>query len=199
VFGSFTKKADLASGCGINSKGRKYQNFIAWIMLPAKIHCRRVVTVASFRSSLLWKLYQIFDCPFKLNFFNLLGLSTKYNNILVSKNIIFSKGPNTALWRYCVCSHDQLLHQINFDVSSYFRLSFFNVDSDLLLLSNMHSSKAFQIHCVKVSSLTNKRYIPTFLLQCLVHLLPHTPYQHNCHLSQTKMVNTYNEKFLNFF
>jgi hypothetical protein len=88
---------------------------------------------------------------------------------------------------------------LKFHVSLYFWLSSFNVDSDLLLLHNMHSSKAFLIHCVKLSSLTNRRYIPTFLLQRLLHLLLHTPYQHNCHLSQTNVVNTYNKDFLNVF
>jgi hypothetical protein len=50
-----------------------------------------------------------------------------------------------------------------------------------------------------MSLLTNKKYIPTFSLQRLVHLLPHIPCQHNCYLPPTKVVHKYNKDFLMFF
>jgi hypothetical protein len=151
-------------------------------MLLTKIHRRRVVTTISFKSSLFLKLRQIFNCPLKLKIFNLLGSGIGCNSLLVLENIIFSKGPNMAPRRFCVRSHDQLLHRGNFDVNSYFWFYSFNVDFDLSLFCHVQGSKAFLNHCVKLSSLINKKYIPTFSLQCLVHLLPHTSCQHNCHL-----------------
>jgi hypothetical protein len=39
-----------------------------------------------------------------------------------------------ALWSFHICNHDQLLHQVKFDVSLYFLFFSFNVDSNLLLL-----------------------------------------------------------------
>jgi hypothetical protein len=117
---------------------------------------------------------------------------------LVPKNH-FQWGPNMAPWIFHIYSHDQPLHRVNFGVSSYFRFSFFNVDFDLLLLYHMQGSKAFSIHHVKMSLLTNKKYIPTFSLQRLVQLLLHIPYQHNCYLSPTKVVHKYNKVFRSFF
>jgi len=67
-------------------------------------------------------------------------------------------------------------------LQQYFQLSYFKVDSNLLLFYNMNS-KAFPIHCVKLSSFTNKRYIPTFSLQHFVHLLLHIICQYSCHIS----------------
>jgi hypothetical protein len=88
---------------------------------------------------------------------------------------------------------------MNSSVNSYFQFSSVKVDSGLLLLCHKLNNKAFLIHCVKLSPLTSGRYIPTFSLQRFVHLLPHTPCQHSCHLSQTKMVNMYNKDFFNIF
>jgi hypothetical protein len=104
-----------------------------------------------------------------------------------------------ALWIFHVYSRDQPLHRANFGVSSYFRFSFFKVDFDLMLLHHVQGSKAFSIHHVKMSSLTNKKYIPTFSLQRLIHLLLHIPCQHNCYLSPTKVVHKYNKLLLFFF
>ncbi len=63
---------------------------------------------------------------------------------------------------------------MNSSVNSYFQFSSFNVDSNFMLFCHMHGSKAFSIHCVKLSSLTNKKDISTFSLQCFVHFLPRT-------------------------
>jgi hypothetical protein len=164
MFRTSTKKVDLASGYGINNEDRHYQHYLMWVMFPIRIHHQRVVTIGSFISNLLWKICQILDGPLELNFFNLMGSDTRYNNLLVLKNIIFNRGPYMALWRFHVRSHGQLLHQVKFDVSLYFWFSSSNVDSNLLLLCNMQNSKAFSIHHVKLSSLTNRRYIPTFSL-----------------------------------
>ncbi len=37
---TFTKNADLASGCGIDNKSKHYQNCLTSIMLSTKIHHR---------------------------------------------------------------------------------------------------------------------------------------------------------------
>jgi hypothetical protein len=106
VFGTSTKRTNLASGCGINNKSKHYPNSIMWVMFPTNIHRQRVVIAINFGSSLLWRLCQILNYPFELKFLNLLGSSTKYNNLLVLKNIIFNRGPNMAPWRFRVRSHD---------------------------------------------------------------------------------------------
>jgi hypothetical protein len=62
--------------------------------------------------------------------------------LLVLKNIIFGRGPNMALWRFCVRSQDKSFHQVNFGVNSYFRFFFFNVDSDLLLFCHVQGRVA---------------------------------------------------------
>jgi hypothetical protein len=110
-------------------------------------------------------------------------LSIGCNSLLVPENIIFGRGPNMALQRFRVCSRDQLLHWVNFDVSSCFWLSSFNVDSNVLLLYHMQGSKAFSNNHVKLSFLIRRKYIPTSSLQHLVHLFPRISCQHNCHLS----------------
>jgi hypothetical protein len=189
----------MASGCGINNKSKHYQNCLMWIMFPTKIHYWRVVIAINFENNFFWRLCQMLNYPLKLKFLNLLGSSTEYDSLLVLKNIIISKGPNMAPWRFCVYSDNQLFHQMNFGVSSYFRFSSIKGDFDLLLFCHRLNNKAFLIHCVKLSSLTNRRYIPTFFLQHFIHLFPHTPWQHSCHLLQTKMVNMYNKDFFKCF
>jgi len=129
----------------------------------------------------------------ELKVFNFLGLGIGYNSLLVPKNIIFGRGPNMAPQRFRIRSCDQPFHWVNFGVNLYLWFSSFNLDFNILLFYNMQSSKAFPIHHVKLSSHTIIRYIPTFSLQCLIHLLPHIPCQHNYHLSQTKVANKYNK------
>jgi hypothetical protein len=91
-----TKIMDLANGCGINSKGRHYQNCLTWVTLLAKIHCQSVVTVVSFKSSLFQRLHQILDYLLELKICNNLGSNTGYNSFFLLKNISFSRGPNMA-------------------------------------------------------------------------------------------------------
>ncbi len=189
----------MASRCGIDNKSKHHRNQLTWLMFLTKIHSQKVIIAISFRSSLLQKLCQILHFPLKSKIFNFQGSGIGCNSFLIPKNIIFSKGPNMASQRFHICGHDQPLHQVNSNISSYFQFSSFNVDSNLLLLYHMQGSKAFLIHHVKLSSLTSKKYIPTFSLQRLVHLLPHIPCQHSCHLSQTKMVPIYNLKNYVFF
>ncbi len=152
---TFTKSPNLVNGCGIDSKSRHYWNRLTWIMLPTKIHHQRVVTSINFTSNLIRKLCQIFNCFLKLKMFNLLSSSTRCNNFLVSKNIIFNRGPNMAPRRFYICNHNQMFHWMNFDVNLYFQFSSFNVDPNLLLLYHMQGSKAFLIYRVKMSSLTS--------------------------------------------
>jgi hypothetical protein len=45
---------------------------------------------------------------------------TRYNSLLVLKNIIY--GPNVALQRFRVCSHDEPLHRLNLNVNLYFQI-----------------------------------------------------------------------------
>jgi hypothetical protein len=139
-------------------------------MFLTKIHHRRMVTVVSFRNSLFRKLHQIFDCPLELRIFNLQGSNIGCNTFLVLKNIIFNRGPNMASQRFYVHNHDQSFHQGNSSVNLYFWLSSFNVGSNFMLLCHVKSNKAFLINHVKLSSLTSRRYIPAFLLQCFVHI-----------------------------
>jgi hypothetical protein len=113
---------------------------------------------------------------------------------LVLKNIIFGRGPNRALQRFWVHSHNHPLHWVNFSVNLYFRFSFFNVDFNLLLLCHLQGSNAFPFHSMELSSLTNRKYISTLSLQRFIHLLPHTSCQHS-HVSQTKAAYTYNKYF----
>jgi hypothetical protein len=130
MFGIFIKKINLVSGCGINNKGWHYWNCLTWVMLLTKIHYQRMVTIVNFRSNLFRRLRQKFYCLLELKNFKL-GSSIGCNSLLLLKNIIFSRGSNMALRTFHIYSHDQLLHQVNFSVNSYFWFSFFNVDFDL--------------------------------------------------------------------
>jgi hypothetical protein len=123
-------------------------------------------------------------------------LATGYNSLLVTKKIIFNKGQNMAPQRLYIHSHNPLFCRVHSIVNFYIYFSSFKVDFNLLMLYNMKSGKAFLIHLVKLSSLTNKKHIPPFLPQHLVHLLLHTPCKYNYHIAQTKVENTYNKLFL---
>jgi hypothetical protein len=92
--------------------------------------------------------------------------------------------------RFHVHNHDQPFHQVNFDVTLYLWFSFFNFISNLLLIHHVQGTKAFLIHCVKLSSLNSRKYIPTFLLQHLIHFFPHIPCQHSCHHKQKWFTRT---------
>jgi hypothetical protein len=64
--GTFTKSANMASGCGIDNKVMHYQNCLMWIMLPTKIHHWKMVIIISFGNSFFQRLHQIFNCLLKL-------------------------------------------------------------------------------------------------------------------------------------
>jgi hypothetical protein len=113
-------------------------------MLPTKIHHQRMITTVSFKNNLLQRLCQILHCPLKLKIFNLQSSNIGCNNLLVPKNIIFSRGPNMAPQRFCIWGDDQPLHQMNFDVSLYFQFSSFNIDFNLLLLYHCKVARPFQ-------------------------------------------------------
>ncbi len=49
-----------------------------------------------------------------------------------------------AVWRFHIYNHDQPFHKVNFGVSSYFQFSFFNDDSNLLLLCTCKVARHFQ-------------------------------------------------------
>jgi len=62
--------------------------------------------------------------------------------------------------RLYIHSHNPLFRRVHSIVNFYIYFSFFKVDFNLLMFYNMKIGKAFSIHLVKLSSLTNKKHIP---------------------------------------
>lgn len=83
-----------------------YWNCMTWIMLHAKIHCWKVVTIvsseAAFFGDFAWSLIVLWSWNFSISKAQVLGATISWY-----QKIIFNRGPNMALQRFCVHSHDQ--------------------------------------------------------------------------------------------